>query len=230
MFSSVFNLQFFFPYTCVLCHGKSERALDLCLDCEQDLPLVKNVCRYCGIHLDGDIKVCGRCLKNPPPFDYTFALCYYQHPITQLVTNLKFHHQLINAKILGELMAERLVKSRDLPECIIPVPLHSKRLKERGFNQSLEIARPIARSLKIPIDIKSCKRIRHTEAQTIIPAKLRKKNIKNAFKVDESFNAKHVAIVDDVVTTGNTISELSRMLRKVGVERIEVWCCARTAK
>jgi len=116
-----------------------------------------------------------------------------------------------------------------MPEIIIPVPLHRTRLRERGFNQALEIARPIARSLSIPVDYKSCERVRKTSAQSLLPAAERRKNIKGAFRVTRPIAARHVAILDDVMTTGHTVQELAATLRKAGVERIDVWVVARTS-
>lgn len=222
-------LQNFIPYTCVLCHAKSDQQIDLCSHCQHDLPYWQHGCCKCGTVLNGHEKICGDCLRETPPFDYTFALCDYVAPIAKLILDLKFQHQLIYAKILGELMAEKLKHRREkLPQCIIPVPLSKKRLRERGFNQAIELAKPISKCLHIPTEINCCWRTRHTEAQAMLLAKHRHKNIKNAFVVKESLKAKHIAIVDDVVTTGHTIRELSRMLRKNGVTKIEIWCCAKT--
>lgn len=123
-----------------------------------------------------------------------------------------------------------------MPQIIIPIPLHPRRLRQRGFNQALEIAKPIAKKFHVPLDTAHCQRVRYTEAQTQIPAEHRGSNVKNAFVVDKKFfcgensNISHVAIMDDVVTTGHTVNELSRALRKAGVKTIDVWCCARTRK
>jgi ComF family protein len=225
--------SFLLPYTCILCHGKSDRQLDLCSHCERELPFIKHACPRCGIEMEINTQICGNCLKNPPPFDDTVTLFHYENPISKIIMDLKFQQKLVNAKILGELMAKHLNylfanNNYPKPDCIIPVPLSAKRLRERGFNQALEIAKPIAKHLNIPIDINNCKRTRHTEAQAIIPANKRKSNIKNAFKIIKTINAKHVAIVDDVVTTGNTVIELSKTLQQAGIERISIWCCART--
>jgi ComF family protein len=203
--------------------------MDLCSNCQRDLPYWKHGCHKCGAVLDGHEKICGNCLREIPSFDYTFAMCRYIAPIAKLILDLKFQHQLIHAKILGELMAKKLKhRSEKLPQCIIPVPLSRKRLRERGFNQALELAKPISKLLHVAIEINACERVKHTEAQAMLLAKHRHKNIKNAFVIKQNFNAKHVAIIDDVVTTGHTVRELSHVLRKNGVEVIEVWCCAKT--
>jgi ComF family protein len=118
--------------------------------------------------------------------------------------------------------------NQPLPSLIIPVPLHPKRLRERGFNQALEIAKPISKKLKIPIDKKSCYRIRHTAAQSGLSQSDRLKNLANAFEMKKPLIAKHIALIDDVMTTGQTLMELANLLYKNGVEKIDIWCCAKT--
>jgi len=152
-------------------------------------------------------------------------------PIERLITRLKFHQQLKYAHLLGELLAQRLSKyyqGKRLPDVLIPMPLHRQRLRERGFNQAVEIARPISRKLDIKIDLESCQRLRATVAQSTLPAAQRKNNIKNAFHINSTLRNHHVAILDDVVTTGHTIIELSRVMKEAGVKDIDIWCCTRT--
>ncbi len=181
-----------------------------------------------------DQLLCGQCLRYAPSYDTTLALWPYQPPVTRLISALKFKRQLKYANLLGQLLAEYLwqchLQGYCLPEVIIPVPLHVARLRARGFNQSLEIARPIAKALHIAIDVDSCQRIRATLAQSSLPAKQRKRNMRNAFAIVKAIAVKHVAIIDDVVTTGHTVNELSKQLRKAGVQRIDIWCCARAIR
>jgi len=124
-------------------------------------------------------------------------------------------------------MAEKLSAISDKPEQIIPVPLHAQRYHRRGFNQAIEIARPIARMLDIPLNLTCCRRTRNTAPQAQLSAKERKSNLKNAFSIVKAPAVNHVALLDDVVTTGSTVDELARALRKAGIERIDVWACAR---
>lgn len=132
---------------------------------------------------------------------------------------------------MGELLAEMITttwyKNKPLPSTIIPVPLHPKRFKERGFNQALELARPISTLLKIPIDALSCQRIKHTAAQATLSGVERQKNVKNSFKISKQLTAQHIAIIDDVITTGHTIREFCHTLKHHGAKIIDVWCCAR---
>lgn len=130
-------------------------------------------------------------------------------------------------------MAEELLKryvttAQAFPDVIIPVPLHTSRLRERGYNQALEMARPIANLLKIPVDHRSALRTRETVAQSDLPEKLRRNNVKGAFKIT-GLQADHVAIIDDVMTTGHTVEELASEVRKAGIKKIDIWTCARAS-
>jgi ComF family protein len=216
------------PGTCILCHAPSKRYLDLCLDCEQELPTLGNNCQQCALPLETDSMqlTCGQCLQQPPAFDRLIALYPYQMPIARLINDLKYHERMANAQVLGTLLAQRL-HTENKPEVIIPVPLHKKRLQERGYNQALELARPISKILGIPINYQLCQRIRNTEHQTISSAEERRKNLRGAFCAVKTIPT-HVAIIDDVFTTGSTVNELARCLRTAGAQRIEVWTVCRT--
>lgn len=219
------------PYHCVLCHQAAKRPQDLCQSCYHELPFLDKGCIKCAKPLTAASLICGACLQYPPPFQATFAGFLYEPPITQLLTDLKFRQKLFHARILGELMSERIrtewYKNIPLPSLIIPMPLHIMRLKERGFNQALEIARPISKILQIPLDYRSCERHKHTAPQTTLSEADRVQNIKQAFRVNRPLTAHHVAVIDDIVTTGYTIREFCKILKQSGVLHIDVWCCAR---
>lgn len=221
------------PHSCVFCRNITDRSQDLCLSCLEHLPIIKQSCLSCAnilpaTHQNG---MCGQCLKQKPPFDTTHALFHYQPPIPKLILDLKFHQALTHAKLLGELLAEKILfewyQNKALPSAIIPIPLHTDRLKERGFNQAIEIARPVAKALKRPLLLHDAVRIKSTVPQTTLSAKERKLNIKNAFLIKKSFENQHIAVIDDVITTGNTIYEFCYLLKKQGAAKISVWCCAR---
>ena len=220
------------PYTCIFCRSASPQQRDLCEKCEKDLPLLANACPRCAVPMPENQPslTCGFCLKQAPPFETAHALFFYRPPIPELILALKFRHSLANAKLLGELLTEKIktewYQNKPLPSTIIPVPLHPKRLQERGFNQALEIARPIAHALKIPINHQT-KRIKATEAQATLSISEREKNIRNAFSTTENFSGQHIAVIDDVMTTGYTMKELSNTLKRQGADIIDVWCCAR---
>ena len=218
------------PGTCILCGAASHRNLDLCEGCEQDLPRLESVCRRCSIPLIKDQTLCGRCFSKPPPFERCVALYQYIPPVDQLIIDFKFNRKLLIGKVLSFLLAQHLhgLYGDDTPDLLIPVPLHPKRLRHRGFNQALEIAEVISDRCGIPIDNRCCRRIRDTDAQRNLSARQRLRNIRKAFSLDSEIAATRVAIVDDVVTTGATVTELSNTLLKHGVEQVHVWAVART--
>ncbi len=225
-------LQQILPKRCLLCDEACFDHHFLCYDCESILPWQPPSCVRCGVALpeQADFVLCALCLSHQPAFHATTALFEYKPPISQFVLKLKFQKNLSMARLFSNYWIDYIKKYRDLnnlPELLIPVPLHHKRLRERGFNQALEIAKPIGKQFKIPIDIKSCSRIMNTHPQATLSVKDRKNNLKNAFVLSHPITAKHVAIIDDVVTTGTTVNEISRLLEKSGVNNIEVWCCAR---
>ena len=133
--------------------------------------------------------------------------------------------------MLASLFCQSIEKTNlDLPDILLPVPLHKKRIKTRGFNQSLELTRMIGEKLNIEAHRNSVKRIRDTHAQMKLPAKKRENNVKNAFALNtkkQNLKNKHVAIVDDVMTTGNTVNEVAKCIHLAGASRISVWCMAR---
>ena len=160
-------------------------------------------------------------------FDETHAPFIHQGITRYLIASLKFNKQYKSARLLSFLLADYLAKSVERPELIIPIPLHKQRYKKRGFNQSIEIAKNLSKMLDIPLDTKSCIRQRDTAHQVGLSSEDRRKNIKNAFVVRKAIKANHVAIVDDVITTGSTANELAIVLKKAGVSRVDVWSCSR---
>lgn len=155
----------------------------------------------------------------------------YQNPMGRLIQAFKFGHRLDVGRVLGSLMVQARSSSVALerPQLLIPVPLHAQRLRERGYNQALELARPLGRTLGIPVDAYSCVRTRATQVQSLLPQNQRAKNVKGAFALRKPLTVRHVAIIDDVMTTGATVTEMARVLTASGVGRVEVWACARAA-
>jgi len=214
---------------CVLCGAPTQGAEALCGPCRADLPGTPACCSQCAIPLAAD-GLCGRCQRSPPPYHRVYAAFPYQAPVDFLIHRMKFSQRLGYARLLGDLMAQFLIRSHaDTPAVIIPVPLHSGRLRQRGYNQALEIARPVAKALGVIIDYHACVRTRATPSQVSLDATQRRRNVKEAFDLVSSPGHRHVAIVDDVMTTGSTVSELARLLRRDGAERVDVWVCARAA-
>ncbi|WPL11809.1 MULTISPECIES: ComF family protein [Thiorhodovibrio] len=147
-----------------------------------------------------------------------------------MIADFKFRQRLHLGRLFGQLLAEAAVwqSGPSLPELLIPVPLHSKRLRERGYNQSLEVARVIGRELKIPVDSRVVERAWATPPQLSLAREERLANVRDAFRVPRPLQARHVAIIDDVVTTGATAGELAGVLHQAGAERVDVWAIART--
>lgn len=219
---------------CLLCLAPTQTKYLLCSGCEADLPVNASHCIICSspfaaILSAEQMLVCGKCQKNPPHYTTSLIPHLYASPLKQVIGQLKFHRNLTYAPLLAQSFVNAIKHRRNnLPECIIPVPLHQQRLRERGFNQALELSRIIATQLTIPLDYSLCQRDKATPFQSGLSAKQRKQNLKNAFSVTKSHQYKHVAIFDDVVTTGTTVNELARQLKRSGVETIEVWAIART--
>ena len=216
------------PATCVLCGAPGHEDIDLCPACQADLPRIKAACRCCGLPLSKQEQaICGQCLQTPRPYQHTLSPFFYQPPLIELISQFKFHHRLAMARIFAHLLGDHILARRDKPEVLIPVPLHPRRLRERGYNQSLEIARLLGRQFGIPVDHGLCHRSRYTQSQSGLTATDRKRNIKNAFKLNRPCHYRHLAIIDDVITTGHTVGELAKCLQKSGADRIDVWSVAR---
>lgn len=217
-----------FPPTCLLCGDQGEEDLDLCRSCRESLPYLNNTCQTCGLPLSQqDLPSCGACLREPPPFDRMICAFRYEEPIRHLIQSLKFGSRHANARLLGALLAESINTTQALPEVVIPVPLHPLRYRERRFNQALEIARAVTGRLNLPLDYRTCHRIRPTNAQARLHADDRRKNIRRAFAVSSYLPYRHIALLDDVVTTGATVRELATTLRRAGADQIDIWACAR---
>ncbi|VAW90473.1 Competence protein F homolog, phosphoribosyltransferase domain; protein YhgH required for utilization of DNA as sole source of carbon and energy [hydrothermal vent metagenome] len=219
--------NYLLPPICVTCGQEAEGALDLCQGCLSAMPYLGQACRQCALPL-AESGVCGSCLKVPPPFEQAFSLFRYTHPVDHLIQQLKFNRRLVNARLLGALMAESLQQQEQrLPDLIVPVPLHRRRLQTRGYNQAVELARPVSKLLGVPLEFSCCHRTRETAVQSDLPAKQRRSNIKGAFEVGGVLSGKHVAVIDDVMTTGNTVTELAQVMRDSGVQKVDIWVCAR---
>lgn len=220
--------QTLFPIRCILCDLTAHNDQLICADCRLTLPTCEARCHRCALCISNSSLLCGSCLQNPPAFDHTIALFNYDPPIQELITHYKFYGQLSIAHFFANEWIHVFKNNPGaLPEAIIPVPLHHKRLKERGFNQALELAKPIGKYFNIAIDTQSLIRLKNTEAQSHLSAKKRKTNLKNCFAISYPIAKKHIGIFDDVMTTGSTVHEISTLLKKAGVEKVSVFCCAR---
>ncbi|WP_295384760.1 ComF family protein [uncultured Thiodictyon sp.] len=221
-----------FPPTCLLCGAPGAHGRDLCAGCAAELPHNRHACPGCALPFDTPLPagtLCGACQRRPPPFVRALAALRYETPIPTLVGAAKFRGRLNHARLLGQLLADAaLGLPAPWPEVLVPVPLHPARLAGRGYNQSLEIARVVGRALELPVDTACCGRVLATPPQAGLDEPARRRNIRGAFAAQTPCPWQRVAILDDVVTTGSTVSELARVLRRAGARRVEVWAVART--
>lgn len=218
--------------TCLLCLDPGQApALDLCRDCEEDLPRTGRGCAICAAPVAGPAIACGACLARRPAFDAVLAPYRYEFPLVELVHRLKYGGQVAVARILGTLLARRIAE-RGAPavDALVPVPLHASREARRGYNQAGEIARFAGEILALPVARNLAMRVRATEEQAALPAIVRRMNVSGAFAVRDAGLPPAVAIVDDVLTTGSTADALARELKRAGCRRVEVWAVARAAR
>lgn len=211
------------PGYCLLCAGRCADVL--CSGCRDDLPLLSgHRCPVCA-SATAEAGVCPACRRQAPHFDATACPCAYAFPADRLIQTLKYGHQLAIARLLAELM---LAAPRPTGDLVIPVPLADTRLRERGFNQAVEIARPLARALQLPLATSLCRRQVDTLAQARLPWHVRRRNVRAAFACIEDLTGKSVVVVDDVMTTGATLDELAATLKRAGAVRVCNWVAART--
>jgi len=235
-------MDFFYPPRCQLCGSQDNLhyAGQLCTFCAADIRINDNACQICAVPLGGVKEVsidhpavCGHCTKQLPIFDVCWSPYVYAQPLEWMIHQFKFNARLHFSPLLSDLIAEKLanyINEENKPDVIVPMPLHTRRLRHRGFNQSYLLIKPIAKAMNIPIDLTLCERVRDTAHQTGKNAQQRMRNIKCAFKIKLKKNYRHVVVFDDVVTTGSSVAELSKTLKQAGVQRVDIWCLARAEK
>ena len=215
------------PSRCLVCEEDGLEGMDLCAACERDLPRIRAACRRCALPLPVP-GVCGACLRVPSPLQEVHAPFAYAAPLDRLLPRFKFHDDLAAGRLLAQLMSEAFA-SLPKPDVLVPVPLHLGRLRSRGYDQALELARPLARALDIPLRTRWLVRRRATAPQSERDAMARRRNVRNAFVVREgACVAPHVVLIDDVMTTGATLRAAARALHRAGARRVDAWVCART--
>jgi ComF family protein len=235
------SLQFIFNsllnQRCACCQGHlhTDHRLALCNNCHFALPWLNHCCSVCALPLDSSAQICGKCLLTQPAFASSNIPFRYDYPLNHLILDFKFKHHFARGKVLSQLLTDFLqdaYKDQPLPDALIPVPMYRWRRFQRGFNQSELLVRDIARSLRIKAHYNLCRRNQHVQSQKDSGKQARLDNLKNAFEINinqQSLIAeKHLALVDDVVTTGSTVDQLSKLLLRNGAASVVVWALART--
>ena len=225
-----------FEHCCALCDERSEASHSLCGHCEADLSWLREQCTTCALPLPTFGLICAQCLRHPPSFDHVAVPWRFAFPVDSLIS--RFKHQA--RWPLGRLLAEQLARHLDhafdeglpRPDALLPVPLARKRLRQRGFNQAQMLADWLSPALAIPVERKLLQRVQDTPSQQQLDAASRRRNLRQAFALSSNHDVRgrHVAIVDDVLTTGATAEALARLLKRAGAARVDVYCLARTPK
>lgn len=214
----------FLDQDCLLCAVPGSTGI-LCPACAADLPrLPAERCPCCALPTPG-AQICGRCLTKTPAYDLTLAMYRYDFPLDKLVQSFKYGQRLA----LGAYFGRQLVTlaAECAADLIVPLPLHAERLRERGFNQALELARPLAAARRLPIDATSCRRLRNTRSQADLPWRERVGNVRGAFYCSTDLSGKRVLLIDDVMTTGASLDECARTLKLHGAQHVTVLVVAR---
>lgn len=217
------------PPRCYLCLGRCGKGM-LCQVCRESLPGPRPACQRCGRSLARTAPVCGACLSRPPPYEALCCPMEYRFPVDQLIQALKFKADLVAGRLLANFLIEELVRRKTpLPQVILPVPLHPRRQRSRGFNQSGEIALHLGKALSLPVLEDRLERWRHDPPQTTVGGLQRRRNVRGAYRLRQGNPPLpgSVALVDDVVTTGSTVEAAALVLKSAGVSRVEVWAVAR---
>lgn len=223
-------LSWLLPPQCARCHGHATRYW-LCEGCWTDLPWNHSACLRCALPLVSTKQgLCRNCARRSPPQDLAVAPWRYAAPVDQWLQALKFDRQLAVLPTLGSGLIQQLSRRPEpLPELIIPIPLHRKRRSQRGFNQSQELARQLAGALSLCVQPEALQRTRDTPTQSgSASAAQRRHNIRGAFRVRADLQGRHIALLDDVITTSSTMQEAAKVCRAAGAARIEIWAVART--
>ncbi|OQX33345.1 MAG: hypothetical protein B0D91_14645 [Oceanospirillales bacterium LUC14_002_19_P2] len=226
------KLQSLITLSCLLCRSACQWPNRLCRGCIDTLPRIQHACMLCSEPLPhrDDGHLCGTCQKQGRAFDSCTSAFLYQSPVSDMLQRLKYHDQLAFAHPLATQLASTLqthYRAEPFPEVILPIPLHRKRLLQRGYNQSTVLARHLSRHMMIPTDHRLLKRVHATQPQLKLTTDQRRRNVRGTFTCKRN-HYHHVALLDDIVTTGATVEEISRLLKQQGVKYVDVWCIART--
>ncbi|MCW8930582.1 MAG: ComF family protein [Gammaproteobacteria bacterium] len=225
------------PKHCLFCLEKTQSHFDLCDHCIKSLTLNNHCCQRCASPLEAslfiarerNITLCGNCLSHHYHYDRVYSPFVYSEEMRYLIKKLKYQKKIHFAQALAKLFLQKIHDTNDfqLPQTIIPMPMHPKRLRQRGFNQALELSRFFASHYKLPLNYTSLIRSRYTDLQAGMNAIERQKNVQKAFLVKKPINYEHIALIDDVMTTGSTVNEAAKILKQSGIKKVDIWIIAR---
>lgn len=220
--------MFKLPAICSLCQQYHLNQLAICSECLDLLTPLGPACRYCAEPLpDSTFLVCGRCIQKKPTVDAVITAYRFEEPLRTLLHAFKYHESLHLLTLLATLMRHALPANYQT-DCLIPVPMHPKRLRQRGFNQAAVLAKCLSRRLSFPCDLSHIQKQVHTAPQAGLSSSARRQNLRHAFQAKPN-HYQHVTLIDDLLTTGSTANELARVLKHQGVTRVDLWCCARVS-
>lgn len=214
--------------SCTLCGVRLAHGADFCPACERSLPRLTACCCRCAAPLQGalDTSICGGCQREPPRYLAVHAAFHYAPPIDRLIQGAKYGGRLDWADLLGRRLARHVAARAEAVDAVVPVPLHRARLRSRGYNQSLELARPLARQLALRL-CQDLERVRATPPQARLSREERRRSVRGAFAVRRELDGARLALLDDVMTSGTTVDAATRCLLRAGAASVEVWVVAR---
>jgi len=220
---------------CLLCDEPCD-GHPLCGPCEAELPWLDGRCATCAVPLPTHGLVCGECQKRPPSYDHVEVPWRFAFPVDALITRFKHQARWPFGRLLGERLRLHLqhafTDGLPQPDLLVPVPLARRRLRQRGFNQAQMLAQWLGGALKLPVDEHLLERVVDTPPQQQLDAATRRRNLRQAFCLapGNDIKGRHLALIDDVLTTGATAEALARLLKRAGAVRVDVYCLARTPK
>lgn len=211
---------------CILCELDHRGKHAVCADCLSSFPGIPFACTSCGLPVNKDLNICGLCIKTPPATSQIISPYSFTEPLRSLIHQYKYNGGFYLSSSLSYLLW-KCISSSITPDILIPMPMHPKRIRERGFNHTILLTKHLSNWLKIPYDMNICKKTKYTISQASLPAKERKNNLTHTFAT-LNHNYKYIVIIDDVYTTGSTVQALATKLKASGALRVDAWCIART--
>lgn len=214
---------------CALCNQYHREKFAICNPCLALISPLNYACSICCLPLpDQSLMQCGHCIKQKPTFDCVLTAYAFDEPLRTLIHEFKYHHALYLRSLMVKLMLDALPNIPYRPDCLIPIPMHPKRLYQRGFNQAVELAKLLARALTIPVDLSILHKKINTLPQATLSRDQRRSNLKSSF-IASPTHYQHVTLIDDLMTTGSTANEVAKLLKRQQVKRVDVWCLARAS-